>query len=66
MLGHYAYKEAPQAELEAIVADGSIRMRRAAARSYRDMVAAAQQEGVSLTRFLGSAQSTISVISTST
>ena len=53
MLGHYAYKEAPQAELEAIVADGSIRMRRAAARSYRDMVAAAQQEGVSLTPISG-------------
>lgn len=48
MLGHYAYKEAPQSELEAIVGDGSLRLRRAAARSYREMVAAAQQEGVSL------------------
>ena len=48
MLGHYAYKEAPQSELEAI-ADGNLRLRRAAARAYREMVSAAQQEGVSLT-----------------
>ena len=49
MLGHYAYKEAPQSELEAIGNDGGIRLRHAAAKAYREMAAAAQQEGVSLT-----------------
>jgi zinc D-Ala-D-Ala carboxypeptidase len=49
MLGHYAYKEAPASELESIGNDNGIRLRRAAAKAYRDMVSAAQQDGVSLT-----------------
>ena len=49
MLGHYAYKEAPQSELESIGNDGGMRLRHAAAKAFRDMSAAAQQEGVSLT-----------------
>lgn len=48
ILGHLPYTEAPRSELEPIVSDGSILMRRAAARSFQAMVAAARQEGVSL------------------
>lgn len=53
LLGHFAYPEAPQSELEPIVPDGSIKMRKAAARAYRSMIAAAQQDGVSLVPISG-------------
>lgn len=53
MLGHYAYAEAPAADLEPIVADGSIKLRHAAAQAYKQMVAAAQADGVTLVPISG-------------
>ncbi len=53
MLGHFRYPEATQNELSAITADGSIRLRKAAAQAYQEMQAAAQQEGVSLVPLSG-------------
>lgn len=53
LLGHFSYSEAPQSELEAIVPDGSIKMRKAAARAFKAMAEAAQQEGVSLAPISG-------------
>jgi len=53
LLGHFAYQEAPQSELAPIVPDGTIKMRKAAATAYREMVAAAQQDGVSLVPISG-------------
>ncbi len=41
-------EEAPLSELEAVSADGQIKLRQAAAERFRAMVAAAQQEGVVL------------------
>jgi D-alanyl-D-alanine carboxypeptidase len=48
VLNHFAYKEAPQSELEAISGDGGMKLRAPAARAFRDMVAAASAEGISL------------------
>ncbi|WP_404783454.1 D-alanyl-D-alanine carboxypeptidase family protein [Altericista sp. CCNU0014] len=48
MLGHFAYAEAPIDELAPITADGSVKLRQAAAESYRKMEAAAAAEGVRL------------------
>jgi len=48
MLGHFRYAEATQGELGSIAADGSIKLRKAAAKAYQEMQSAAQQEGVSL------------------
>jgi zinc D-Ala-D-Ala carboxypeptidase len=53
VLGHYAYKEAPEAELEAVNADGGIRLHKNAAFAYNDMVAAAQADGISLSPLSG-------------
>ncbi len=53
VLNHFAYPEAPQAELEAVSADGSIRMRNVAAKAFREMVAAANAEGVILNPLSG-------------
>ncbi|MBD2021345.1 D-alanyl-D-alanine carboxypeptidase family protein [Leptolyngbya sp. FACHB-36] len=53
LLGHYAYKEAPQAQLAPITSDGGIKLRKAAAVAYRAMEAAAQQAGVSLVPISG-------------
>jgi D-alanyl-D-alanine carboxypeptidase len=53
ILGHYAYSEVPQSELESIVPDGSIRLRRAAARAFKAMAADAQAEGIYLTPISG-------------
>lgn len=53
MLGHFRYAEAPAAELSPITSDGSIKMRKAAAKAYQEMQAAAQQEGVSLAPLSG-------------
>jgi D-alanyl-D-alanine carboxypeptidase len=48
VLNHFAYPEAPQSELEAVSADDGIKMRSVAAKSFREMVAAASAEGVIL------------------
>jgi D-alanyl-D-alanine carboxypeptidase len=48
VLGHYSYAEAPEKELESVSADGGIRLRMSAARAYKDMVAAAAADGVSI------------------
>lgn len=53
VLGHYPYKEAPESELEAINADGGIRLRQKAAQSYNAMVAAAQADGISISALSG-------------
>ncbi|MCS6815554.1 MAG: D-alanyl-D-alanine carboxypeptidase family protein [Cyanobacteria bacterium] len=53
LLGHYPYQEAPPEELEAIVPDGSIKLRRAAAAKYRAMAEAAAAEGVILVPISG-------------
>jgi zinc D-Ala-D-Ala carboxypeptidase len=53
VLGHFAYQEAPANELQPITADGSIKMRQAAAESYRKMEAAAAAAGVRLTSISG-------------
>ena len=53
LLGHLPYAEAPQSELRPIVADGSIKLRAAAATAYKAMVAAAQADGVSLVPISG-------------
>lgn len=46
LLGHFAYEEAPQSELESITVDGRLRMRKAAAKQFNAMVSAARSSGV--------------------
>ena len=46
--GHFAYKEAPAAELQPIVPNASIKMRKAAAQKFQAMVADARAQGVIL------------------
>jgi zinc D-Ala-D-Ala carboxypeptidase len=53
VLGHFPYPEAPQAELQAIVPDGSIKLRKAAAAQYLAMVDAARAEGIDLVAISG-------------
>ncbi|MEB3294014.1 MAG: D-alanyl-D-alanine carboxypeptidase family protein [Synechococcales bacterium] len=53
VLGHYKYAEAPADELEAVSADGGIKLRIAAAQAYRDMTTAAQAENVTLVPLSG-------------
>lgn len=53
LLGHFAYKEAPLTELQPIVPDGSIKLRKAAAQKWKEMFAAAQAEGVNLSVISG-------------
>jgi zinc D-Ala-D-Ala carboxypeptidase len=53
LLGHYSYEEAPQGELQAIVPDSSIKLRKAAAKEYLAMVDAARAEGVNLVPISG-------------
>ncbi len=53
LLGHYAYPEAPRAELVPIVDDGSIKLRKAAAKAYKEMVAAAAADGINLVPISG-------------
>ena len=48
LLNHFPYAEAPRGELEPIVTDGSLKMRRTAAQQFKAMVAEAQADGVSL------------------
>jgi zinc D-Ala-D-Ala carboxypeptidase len=47
-LGHLKYAEAPLSELKSIVADGSIKMRTAAANKFLQMQAAARKQGINL------------------
>lgn len=51
--GHFAYKEAPGAELQPIAADGRLKLRKAAAQQYNAMVAAARAQGVILVPISG-------------
>ena len=48
MLGHFPYPEAPDSELVTIFANRGIRMRKAAAQKFEEMVAAARSAGVIL------------------
>lgn len=48
LLGHLPYKEASREDLEAIVGDGSLQLRKTAAQAFLDMKAAAAAEGVYL------------------
>lgn len=53
MFNHFPYPEAPQSELEAVSADGGIRLRISAAKAFKEMVAAAGAEGVILNPLSG-------------
>lgn len=53
LLGHFAYAEAPRSELVAITDDGSIKLRKSAAKAYREMAAAALRDGVVLVPISG-------------
>ncbi|MBE9189373.1 D-alanyl-D-alanine carboxypeptidase family protein [Gloeocapsopsis crepidinum LEGE 06123] len=53
LLGHFAYEQAPQSELEPITADGRIKMRSSAAKQFKAMVAAARADGVRLVPISG-------------
>jgi D-alanyl-D-alanine carboxypeptidase len=53
ILGHLPYQQAPEKELESITSDGSIKMRKAAARKYMEMVDAASAAGVILVPLSG-------------
>ncbi|HEY9847944.1 MAG TPA: M15 family metallopeptidase [Leptolyngbyaceae cyanobacterium] len=51
--GHYAYKEAPLSELQPLVFDGRIKLRKSAAQKFQEMVAAARTQGVILVPISG-------------
>lgn len=53
ILGHFAYQEAPSADLVSIGADGRLKLRSAAAEKYQQMVDAAQRDGVNLVLISG-------------
>lgn len=53
VLGHFPYPEAPQSELVTISANRGIRMRKAAAQKFEEMVAAAHSAGVILVPISG-------------
>lgn len=53
LLGHRAYDEAPANTLTAVVADGSIRLRTAAASRFQEMAAAARASGISIVPLSG-------------
>jgi zinc D-Ala-D-Ala carboxypeptidase len=53
VLGHLAYPEAPESELVPISANRRIRMRKAAAQKFQEMVVAAQSQGVNLVAISG-------------
>jgi zinc D-Ala-D-Ala carboxypeptidase len=46
LLGHLPYQEAPVADLVAVTPDGSVKLRKAAAAKYQEMVNAAAAEGI--------------------
>lgn len=51
--GHYAYKEAPISELQSIVFDGRIKLRKNAAQKFQEMVADARAQGIILVPISG-------------
>ncbi|MEH2084409.1 MAG: M15 family metallopeptidase [Nostoc sp.] len=53
VLGHFPYPEAPESELVTISAKKGIRMRKAAAQKFEEMVAAARSSGVILVPISG-------------
>lgn len=53
LLGHLPYEEAPLSELEPITSDGRIQLRKAAAKKFKAMRAAAQADGVVLVAISG-------------
>lgn len=53
VLGHFAYSEAPLAELQPITGDGRIKLRATAAQKYQEMAAAARSAGVILVPISG-------------
>jgi D-alanyl-D-alanine carboxypeptidase len=53
LLGHFEYEQAPASEVQAVTADGRIKLRTAAAKKYQQMLAAAQADGVNLTILSG-------------
>jgi len=46
LLGHFPYQQAPTSELKSITPDGNFKLRKAAAKQYQAMVAAARSDGV--------------------
>ena len=48
LLGHLPYENAPADSLQAVVADGGIKLRQAAAEQFLAMVAAAKADGITL------------------
>ncbi|HBE30052.1 MAG TPA: D-alanyl-D-alanine carboxypeptidase, partial [Cyanobacteria bacterium UBA11368] len=53
LLGHLAYPEAPAKDLQAITANGQIKLRKAAAQKFIAMTAAARSQGVILVPISG-------------
>lgn len=53
LLGHLPYSEVATTELEAITPDGGIKLRKSAAKAFKEMAAAAAQEGVTLAPISG-------------
>ncbi|MBP0018443.1 MAG: D-alanyl-D-alanine carboxypeptidase family protein [Cyanobacteria bacterium SBLK] len=53
VLGHLSYEEAPVEELQAITADGRVRLRRAAAEKFILMAEAARSQGIVLSALSG-------------
>lgn len=53
LLGHLHYEEAPNSELEPVLPDGKIMLRKAAAEKFEEMVDAAAAEGVILVPLSG-------------
>ncbi len=53
LLGHFAYPEAPTAELQPIADDSTIKLRKPAAKHFKAMVTAARAEGVVLVAISG-------------
>jgi D-alanyl-D-alanine carboxypeptidase len=53
LLGHFAYEEVPASELAPITPDGRLQMRKAAAKQYKAMAAAARANGVILVPISG-------------
>jgi len=48
LLGHFAYEEAPKSELQTIPGNRGFKLRKAAAKKYQQMVAAARADGINL------------------
>jgi zinc D-Ala-D-Ala carboxypeptidase len=53
LLGHLPYVEAPLSELDGITPDGGIKLRKSAAKAFKEMATAAAQAGISLAPISG-------------